>query len=421
MPDVMLPPAVRQVAPAQTNAKPDSAPTRSSESTEKSESNQGFSQALKERMQAEKGTESKVSDKVNDKAQTAEPAEKPAGETALVDSADGKSLPVAGNTEAAPVATQIPTPIPELPLVTPPAVTLAETETTALASEMPEADQVLTATAVAAPLVMTPAETPVGQAKLEPGFERPGPMNRVVHTTLPEVAQSAVAQAVREAIAERDAVAMTQQAQQRFGAEVRAFAQAQQRGAGFEAVLDRVAPVQQNASASSLPQGLQGLVTQDASVASARPVLPTTTLATPFRQPGWDQALSERVLWAASQKLQSAEIRLNPPNLGPIEVRVHMQQDQAQVSFTAQHAVVREALESSMPRLREMLNANGFNLVDVDVSQHSFAEQQRHAQGFATSAQHRRADENAAITSAAAPLELTRAGELPHSGIDLFA
>jgi flagellar hook-length control protein FliK len=233
--------------------------------------------------------------------------------------------------------------------------------------------------------------------------------------------QSAVAQAVRDAIDERDAAALTQQTQLRMGAEVRANAVAQQRVPGFEALLERMTPVQQNQPTTALPQGLQGLMAQDASVAVARPVLPTTTLQTPFRQPGWDQALSERVLWAASQKLQSAEIKLNPPSLGPIEVRVQMHQDQAQVSFTAQHAVVREALEASMPRLRDMLNASGFNLVDVNVSQHSFAEQQRHAQGFASVPRNLHGDEDGTVASVSPHLELNRVGEMSRSGIDLFA
>lgn len=410
--DVMLPPVARQVAPTQASAKPDRALTKTPEQTEKTESNQGFSQALKERMQVEKSAESKPSDK----AKTSQPADNRAGENVPVETADGKELPVTGKTETSLVATLIPEP----PLALQPGVNLAQAETV-LDSTKLDVAQDLAATAVAIPTVMNLAEKPVSPVQVEPGFGRPTPVNRVVSTTLPEAAPSAVAQAVRDALAARDAVAVTQQAQQRFGAEVRVFAQAQQRGANFEAVLDRVAPAAQNPSTSSLPQGLQGLLPQDASVATVRPVLPTTTLATPFRQPGWDQALSERVLWAAGQKLQSAEIRLNPPNLGPIEVRVQMQQDQAQVSFTAQHAVVREALEASMPRLREMLNANGFNLVDVDVSQHSFADQQRHTQGFAAPAQQRGGDDSGAVMSAASPLELARAGELSRSGIDLFA
>ncbi|WJW74570.1 flagellar hook-length control protein FliK [Thiohalobacter sp. IOR34] len=106
---------------------------------------------------------------------------------------------------------------------------------------------------------------------------------------------------------------------------------------------------------------------------------PSATLAVPLQQPGWDEALGERVLWMTGQKLQAAEIKLNPPQLGPIEVRIQMHQDQAQVSFTAHHAVVRDALEAAIPRLREMLGDSGLQLLDVNISEHSFAEQRQAA------------------------------------------
>jgi flagellar hook-length control protein FliK len=76
-----------------------------------------------------------------------------------------------------------------------------------------------------------------------------------------------------------------------------------------------------------------------------------------------------------SQRIQGAEVKLNPANLGPMEVRVHVQNDQASVFFTAHHGAVREALESALPRLRDMFEASGVELVDVDVSDQSFAEQ----------------------------------------------
>lgn len=107
--------------------------------------------------------------------------------------------------------------------------------------------------------------------------------------------------------------------------------------------------------------------------------LPTITLGTPLNQGGWDQALGERIQWMTGQKLQGAQIRLNPANLGPMEVRIQIQNEQASIQFTSAHGVVREALEAALPRLRDMFEASGVELVDVDVSEQSFAEQQRSA------------------------------------------
>ncbi len=94
-----------------------------------------------------------------------------------------------------------------------------------------------------------------------------------------------------------------------------------------------------------------------------------------FGRSAWSQAMGKQVLSMINQNIGSAEIRLNPTHLGPIEILIDMTEDQVNVSLTSRHAVVREAMEQALPKLREMLDENGFNLADADVSKHSFAEQ----------------------------------------------
>jgi flagellar hook-length control protein FliK len=94
---------------------------------------------------------------------------------------------------------------------------------------------------------------------------------------------------------------------------------------------------------------------------------------TPLTEGGWDQALGERIQWMVNHKMQGAQIRLNPAQLGPMEVRVQVQNDQASIQFSSAHSVVREALEAALPRLRELFDASGVELVDVDVSGQSSA------------------------------------------------
>jgi flagellar hook-length control protein FliK len=96
------------------------------------------------------------------------------------------------------------------------------------------------------------------------------------------------------------------------------------------------------------------------------PVLPS--IAQPPGDHAWGKALGERVMWMLGKDMQSAELRLTPPQLGPVEIRVTMQNDQASVSFTAAHPFTREALEAALPRLREMFGESNLELVDVDVS-----------------------------------------------------
>jgi flagellar hook-length control protein FliK len=100
-----------------------------------------------------------------------------------------------------------------------------------------------------------------------------------------------------------------------------------------------------------------------------------------FGKADWGQGMGKQILWMVNQNISRAEIRLNPANLGPLEVRIDMDKDQVNVAFTSRHADVRDAVELALPRLREMLEDKGLNLADADVSQHSFAEQHNNAFG----------------------------------------
>ncbi len=114
----------------------------------------------------------------------------------------------------------------------------------------------------------------------------------------------------------------------------------------------------------------------------SQPLTPTergftvqTDVRVPVNQGQWGQAVGQKVLWMASQKLSSAELRLDPPDLGPMQVRVSSHQDQITVTFTSHQAAVREALDQNANRLREMFAEQGLDLVDVNVSDQSGQEQ----------------------------------------------
>lgn len=119
-------------------------------------------------------------------------------------------------------------------------------------------------------------------------------------------------------------------------------------------------------SESSGLQQFQALMPQAG--ADARPTaVPTFTVGTPMDQSGWGQALGERVLLLAGQGIQQARIQLNPRELGPVDIAITLRDDKTQVVFQAQHAVTREALEAELPRLRTMLQEQGFDQLDVNV------------------------------------------------------
>ncbi|MDJ0911265.1 MAG: flagellar hook-length control protein FliK [Woeseiaceae bacterium] len=95
---------------------------------------------------------------------------------------------------------------------------------------------------------------------------------------------------------------------------------------------------------------------------------------TPVQQPDWDQAVSERIVMMANNKLQQAEIRLTPAELGPLRVQVSVDDGAANVSFQAQHAMTREAIEQALPRLRELFAENGLSLGQTSVGQEGAAD-----------------------------------------------
>lgn len=81
------------------------------------------------------------------------------------------------------------------------------------------------------------------------------------------------------------------------------------------------------------------------------------------------QKLQERINIMLSKNIQRADIRLDPPELGQLHVRVNMNSDQASVHFHVQSSQARDAVETALPRLREMLEQQGVALADTDVQE----------------------------------------------------
>jgi len=169
-------------------------------------------------------------------------------------------------------------------------------------------------------------------------------------------------------------------------------------GDDFELQMSRMAELKNVALPSKEGAALESMVKSDmldvTSLNSAAPQRHTTPAAlsdarpmqsfvhVPLHDPRWQSEFSNRVTWLArSGGNQTAEIHLNPANMGPIRVQVVMNDDQATITFTAQHGVARDAIEASLPRLREMFMGSGLQLAQANVSDHPLHDQ-RQQQGF---------------------------------------
>ncbi|MFT7561680.1 MAG: flagellar hook-length control protein FliK [Flavobacteriales bacterium] len=102
-----------------------------------------------------------------------------------------------------------------------------------------------------------------------------------------------------------------------------------------------------------------------------------TDLNMTFGRAQWNPAVADKVMQMSAKNLSFAEIQLDPPELGQLQVRVNMNAEAVSVSFVTANPQVREALEQGSARLRELFEAEGMNLVDVDVS----GGEEQHAEG----------------------------------------
>ncbi|WP_217543657.1 flagellar hook-length control protein FliK [Vibrio metschnikovii] len=89
--------------------------------------------------------------------------------------------------------------------------------------------------------------------------------------------------------------------------------------------------------------------------------------------------MAERIQMMMSKNLKNIDIRLDPPELGRLHIRMNMHADGASIQFTVTNAQARDALEGAMPRLREMLAQQGVQLADTSVQQQSSGQQQGYA------------------------------------------
>jgi len=139
---------------------------------------------------------------------------------------------------------------------------------------------------------------------------------------------------------------------------------------------------------------------------------PTLKVSAEVGTPEFAQDVTDHLSWMVGNNLNGAKLEVNPAQLGPIEVRIAVQGNQAQISLTAHSAATRDALEASSPKLREMLGAQGFAQVSVDISQRSFQDRSPAAQSYDWQPPSDRSASSSAVTSASASTPRISSGVL---------
>ena len=99
----------------------------------------------------------------------------------------------------------------------------------------------------------------------------------------------------------------------------------------------------------------------------ASSTLSTSSMLLPISHPQWGAQFEQRMSWLVGQNISRAEIHLNPPELGALQVRIDQRQDTILVFIVSQNATTRELLESNASRLKELFSDHGLELLDVEV------------------------------------------------------
>lgn len=203
------------------------------------------------------------------------------------------------------------------------------------------------------------------------------------------------------------------------------LAQAGNDKADMSAWLEKMLPGFSNGETAKLADQQAAKVDNSATITQAQAVAATTPMnpvqaseavgssntitAYPGRA-GWDQAIGQKVAWMVAGGEQSATLTLNPPDMGPLQVVIHVHNDIADATFMSNNQEVRQALQDGMSNLRDMLNASGIQLGQSNVGEHTQSQQQLAEAGGRSGRASGNAGDDGNAASAAVQTTVVRSG-----------
>jgi flagellar hook-length control protein FliK len=114
--------------------------------------------------------------------------------------------------------------------------------------------------------------------------------------------------------------------------------------------------------------------------------------------------VGQQVAWVGGQEGKQAQIRLNPQDLGRLDVKVSGEHGRVDVLFTAQHPDAVTAVQQSLGQLNQMLGGQGLSLGQAMVSQQQSAPQQFGAGSGQSGRRHAESGEEDSLDPLASPL-----------------
>ena len=107
----------------------------------------------------------------------------------------------------------------------------------------------------------------------------------------------------------------------------------------------------------------------------------------PVGTSGFAKELGQQVTWLSGQDVKQAQIRLNPQDLGPVDVKVTLDHGRVDVAFMTQHPAAATAVQQGLDQLHQMLGSQGLSLGHTSVGQHGAQQQFGDSQGQPSGAQ----------------------------------
>ncbi|WCG81869.1 flagellar hook-length control protein FliK [Pectobacterium sp. A5351] len=150
--------------------------------------------------------------------------------------------------------------------------------------------------------------------------------------------------------------------------------------AGDRNASESVSALNNNVSQTT-PSVAQAMHVQPASVGTTTPApqAASTQLNAPFGSPQWQDALGQQIVMFSRNGQQTAELRLNPQELGALHISLKIDDNQAQIHLVSANSQVRSALEAALPHLRNAMAESGISLGQSSVGSDSSAWQQQMA------------------------------------------
>jgi flagellar hook-length control protein FliK len=156
-----------------------------------------------------------------------------------------------------------------------------------------------------------------------------------------------------------------------------------------------------------------------ASGASPDKAAAVATIATPLGSSAWPAEFAQKINWVSTQQNQTAELHLNPPDLGPMTVVLSISDNQASAVFSSPHSAVRDAIENAMPKLRESMADNGIVLGNATVNDQP--PRDNGASGFMNQRENSRAKSETDITPTVSTSLPTSPASRHNGMVDTFA